>query len=366
MTDFIKKETVFCISAVAAIISTFIVPPDLKYLEYINFRVLGLLFSLMAVVCGLRQLKVFDIIARRMAAKCSNMRLMVFVLTAIPFFASMLITNDVALITFVPLAISMLKIAGGEKYIVYTVVLQTVAANMGSVLTPMGNPQNLYLADFYNMNIKEFFGTTAPLCILSGVLNLIFILRVKKEPVLKVNQQKEKIERKFLCMYTVLGIIAMMSVFGVMPYTISVAITAIILIIFDRTTLIKVDWFLLFTFIMFFIFVGNASRMLKIRSFLETVISERELFAGIIVSQIISNVPAAVMLSTFTSNGRMLLLGVDIGGLGTPVASLASLISYRLYCKYSESKKGEYMACFLSVNFIMLFLITIAAVILFD
>lgn len=350
--QFMKKEAVLCISAVLALLSAFWVRPDGEYIGYINFRVLGLLFSLMAVVAGLKSLNVFDIIARKLTVKCQNMRSMVFLLTGLCFFSSMIITNDVALITFVPLAISVLVMAGGERYIIYTVILQTIAANMGSMLTPMGNPQNLYLADFYTMSMGEFFGTTVPVCLISGLLLVLMLLPVRREEIsTDENVQGHQINKRLLCLYVALGILAILSVFGVVHYLILTAVTLLAVLIFDREVLKKIDWFLLLTFVMFFIFVGNAARIEEIRTFLEGVTWGRELLVGVAASQIISNVPAAVMLSNFTENGRELLLGVDIGGLGTPIASLASLISYRLYAGSEGSRKGKYMAEFLLINF---------------
>lgn len=368
--NFIKKEAVLCISGALAFLSAFWVKPDGEYIDYINFRVLGLLFSLMAVVAGMKSLGVFDLIARKLTVKCHNMRSMVLLLTGLCFFSSMFITNDVALITFVPLAISVLVMAGGEKYIIYTVILQTIAANMGSMLTPMGNPQNLYLADFYQMTMAEFFGTTAPVCLVSGLLLGVMVLPVKEASILpqakilpqgnissqeKVSSeeggQEYRIDKKLLCMYGALGVLAILSVFQVVHYLILTVLTLFLVLLFDRGVLGKIDWLLLLTFVMFFIFVGNAARIEEIKTFLEKITAGRELLVGVAASQIISNVPAAVMLSNFTENGRELLLGVDIGGLGTPIASLASLISYRLYAGSAGSRKGKYMTEFLLINF---------------
>ncbi|MCM1535765.1 MAG: SLC13 family permease [Clostridium sp.] len=367
--NFIKKEAVLCISGALAFLSAFAVKPDREYIGYINFRVLGLLFSLMTVVAGLKSLGVFDRIARKLTAKCDNMRSLILLLTGLCFFSSMFITNDVALITFVPLAISALIMVGGEKYIIYTVILQTVAANMGSMLTPMGNPQNLYLADFYQMTVGEFFGTTAPVCLVSGVLLTVMSLPIKSvkylpaeenlpavkdlsvEEISRREKQEYGIDKKLLCLYGALGILAVLSVFQVVHYLILTVITVVLALLFDRKVLKQIDWLLLLTFVMFFIFVGNAARIEAVKTFLENITAGRELLVGVAASQIISNVPAAVMLSNFTQSGRELLLGVDIGGLGTPIASLASLISYRLYADSKDSKKGRYMAEFLAVNF---------------
>ncbi len=356
--QFIKKETVLCIAALLALVSAFFVPPDAEYIGYINFRVLGLLFALMIVVAGFRKLYIFDRIAVKLTIKCSNMRLLVLVLTSLCFFSSMLITNDVALLTFVPLAINVLIIANAEKYIIYTVILQTIAANMGSMLTPMGNPQNLYLSDFYGMDMAGFFSATMPICLVSGIIILLMHIPIRAENVnASVGTEYGIIDKKLLCMYIFLGIFAFAAVFNFITDKLYIALTAaalLLTLIFDRSVIKKVDWFLLLTFVMFFIFVGNAARIAPVREFAGTLTQGREIISGAISSQFISNVPAAVMLSSFTDNGKALMIGVDIGGLGTPIASLASLIGYRLYAAYENSDKNKYMLVFLFINFVML------------
>ncbi|MCM1101121.1 MAG: SLC13 family permease [Acetatifactor muris] len=350
--SFFKKEAVLCISAALALLSAFWVKPDGQYIEYINFRVLGLLFSLMVVVAGLKSSGVFDVIARKLSMKCRKMRSLVLVLTGLCFVSSMFITNDVALITFVPLTISVLVMAGGEGYIIYTVILQTVAANMGSMLTPMGNPQNLFLADHYEMSMGEFFRTTVPVCAVSGLLLLLLILPVGREEISPdAGRREDSIDRKRLGLYLVLGVPAILSVFNVVHYLILTGLILLITLLFDRKVLTKIDWLLLLTFVMFFVFVGNVARIEEVRMFFGEITRGRELLVGVAASQVISNVPAAMMLSNFTENGRELLLGVDIGGLGTPIASLASLISYRLYAGSEGSRKGRYMMEFLLINF---------------
>lgn len=309
----------------------------------------------MAVVAGLREIKVFDITADFFAKKCGNIRQLVILLTALCFFSSMVITNDVALLTFVPLAISVLSLSGGEDCIIYTVIMQTVAANMGSMLTPMGNPQNLYLADFYSMSMSEFFSATIPVCLISGVLIFIMLLPVKRDKIkCELKPDGSELNKRLLAIYAVLGILAILAVFNVINYVLLTAITFVCVLIFDRHSLKKLDWFLLLTFIMFFVFVGNCARIEAVKAFLGGLTKGREILVGALASQLISNVPAAVMLSAFTDKGRALMLGVDIGGLGTPVASLASLISYRIYANTPNSQRGKYMLYFLIINFALL------------
>lgn len=359
---FFKNETVLCCAALLMVATMFFVPPDREYIGYINFRVLGLLFSLMVVVCGLQHIRVLDRVASFLAGRCGNMRSLVGVLAGLCFFSSMVITNDVALITFVPLSISVLCICGGEKYTIYAVVLQTVAANMGSMLTPMGNPQNLYLADYYEMSVGQFFGATAPICAIGGVILALMLLYVKKDNIqISLEEDKGPLNKKLFALYCALGVLAVLSVFGLVPYYVTVGVTLVSVLIFDRKSLKEVDYFLLLTFVVFFIFVGNAARIDAVKNFFASLTNGRELFVGAALSQFISNVPAAVMLSSFTENGKALLLGVDIGGLGTPVASLASLISYRIYSASKGSSKGKYMSRFLLINFALLGVILLIA-----
>ncbi len=362
MMAFIKKEAVLCIATLLALITAFIVPPGEEYLGYINFRVLGLLFSLMTVVAGLRKTQVMDAMAEKLAYSCKNMRSLAFILTGLCFFVSMFVTNDVALLTFVPLTISVLTLCGEAEYIIYIVVMETVAANMGSMLTPMGNPQNLYLADFYSIGTGDFFKATVPVWLISGILISLLLLWVKKDALSsELNGNTYNIDKRLSIMYFILGLVAVLSVFNVINYAVSVIIVLIAVVIFDRRVLWRVDWFLLLTFVMFFIFVGNAAEIETVRNFFGGLAEGRELLVGALLSQIISNVPAAVMLSSFTHNGTALMIGVDIGGLGTPVASLASLISYRIYCELGNDSPRKFMKCFLGINFGMLAVLLIFA-----
>ena len=360
MIGFIKKEAVLSIATLFAIITAFIVPPGKGYIDYMNFRVLGLLLALMTVVAGLRKTQVMDYVARKLAFSCKTIRTLGFLLTFLCFFASMFVTNDVALLSFVPLSISVLLLWKAEKYIIYIVVMETVAANMGSMLTPMGNPQNLYLADFYNMGNLEFFKATVPVWLLSGIIIAIFLLKIENKPLeIEKDNNEIVINRRLSLVYGFLGLISILAVFNVISYVVAVAVVVAVVIVVDRRVLLGVDWFLLLTFIMFFIFVGNLGEIQAVKDFFGSIAEGRELFVGAFLSQIISNVPAAVMLSSFTENGIPLMIGVDIGGLGTPVASLASLISYRIYKEYWGKNTGRFMAVFLAVNFVILVLLLI-------
>ena len=348
--DFVKREVTFCIALVAALISCIFVAPDRQYLDYIDFRTLALLYCLMVVVAGLRGAGVFTVLAHVFCEKASSLRAMCALLVGLCFFSSMLITNDVALLTFVPFAVVVLGLAHQVKELVWVVVLQTVAANLGSMLTPVGNPQNLYLYSYYSMSAGEFFSATG---IVWGASLLLLALLMVLFPKQKINVflgEKPQLSVKSLAVYSVLLIICMLVVFRVIDWPWMLATIVLVLIFYERRTLLQADFMLLLTFVCFFVFSGNLSRIDAVSTFLQNILNGHELLVGAGASQIISNVPAALLLSGFTENGRALLLGVDIGGLGTPIASLASLISLKLYSHAEGANTGSFLIRFLLIN----------------
>lgn len=359
--EILQKEKVLVIAAIAAVVSMFFVPPTMAYIDYIDVRVLCLLFSLMAVVAGFQSCHVFEALAQKMLAGEKKLRTIGWVLVALPFFTSMLITNDVALITFVPFTMLVLKMVGAEKEAALIVVLQTVAANLGSMATPFGNPQNLYLYANYNMTGSEFFGTVLPLTLVSLVA-LWFCGYMVSGHGIQVNfSGKACIHNKVkLGVYVVLFILCLLAVLRIAPYWAVTAMVAIALLVLDRKLLLKVDYALLLTFICFFIFAGNMGEISAMQNFLAGIMEKNTLLTAALSSQVISNVPAAVLLSEFTENGRALLAGVNIGGLGTPIASLASLISLKLYSAEAGTATGgtgRYMKLFMIFNVVGLILL---------
>lgn len=359
--EILQKEKVLVIAAIAAVVSMFFVPPTMAYIDYIDVRVLCLLFSLMAVVAGFQSCHVFEALAQKMLAGEKKLRTIGWVLVALPFFTSMLITNDVALITFVPFTMLVLKMVGAEKEAALIVVLQTVAANLGSMATPFGNPQNLYLYANYNMTGSEFFGTVLPLTLVSLVA-LWFCGYMVSGHGIQVNfSGKACIHNKVkLGVYVVLFILCLLAVLRIAPYWAVTAMVAIALLVLDRKLLLKVDYALLLTFICFFIFAGNMGEISAVQNFLAGIMEKNTLLTAALSSQVISNVPAAVLLSEFTENGRALLAGVNIGGLGTPIASLASLISLKLYSAEAGTATGgtgRYMKLFMIFNVVGLILL---------
>lgn len=365
--SFISKEPVFCISAFIAVFTMFIIPPDKEYLNYIDFRVLALLFCLMAVIAGLKSVGLFDWLTYRLFQNIRNGRILGVTLVLLPFFSSMFITNDVALIMFVPFTIALSEQLGVKKHIIPITVLQTVAANLGSMATPVGNPQNLYLYSFYNMNISEFLSVTLPLTLISLVgLTLTSIT------VLPRSLNQHKIEnmsvtgKKQLIICSLLFALSLLTVFRVIPYPLTTVVTVVAVFITERKLFKDIDYMLLLTFVCFFVISENLGRIEVVRDSLEQLLESDTLLTAIGTSQVISNVPAAVVLSGFTQQWKTLLSGVNIGGLGTPVASLASLITIKFYMRSSDSKVLRFLGYFTVVNVIALIILVVFTKIFFN
>lgn len=360
---FIKKEVVLVVATILAIVSAFVVPPTMAYMEYIDWHVLELLLCLMTVMAGLQKCGLFDKLGEALLKKTNRVWQLSLVLVMLCFFLSMLITNDVALITFVPFAIVTLEKCKQERLLVPVVVLQTVAANLGSMLTPIGNPQNLYLYNLSGMGILEFILCMLPNTLLSFVLILLslFVIKGKGEEV-RLNEgtedqamkSKNDIDKKQTFVYLLLFGLSLLVVAKVAPVEIVLGIVLIVVFCLDKSVLKNVDYCLLLTFISFFIFTGNLGNIPVIRGTLQELVNGKELLIGIVASQGISNVPAALLLSGFTDNYRALLAGVNVGGLGTLIASMASLISYKILANKYNEKKGKYFRWFTVVNLIFL------------
>lgn len=347
LKNFIKKEIVLLLSVSLAIITSFISSPKLSY---IDFKVLILLFNLMVVVAAFKELKVLDSIAISLLRKCSTYTSISFALVFITFLASMIVTNDVALITFVPLSIVVAK--KSDINVLKIVILQTLAANLGSSFTPMGNPQNLFIYSFYNLDPSDFFKITAPLVILSVLFLSVIILKSKK---INLDLHLEDVEiknKKDVIFFSILFAIILLSVFHIVDYRLAFSITLLTVLILNKKLLTQIDYSLLITFIGFFIFIGNISTMDSIRSFMMGILNSPQstFITSILSSQVISNVPATMLLSGFTSNFKELLLGVNIGGMGTLIASLASVISYKIYTNEFKDDSSTYLKQFTFYN----------------
>lgn len=370
LISFVKKETVLVIATILAVISAFFVPPTAAYIDYIDWRVLGILLSLMVVMAGLQKNGLFDRIGTALLSKTESTRQLSLVLVFLCFFFGMLITNDVALLTFVPFAMLTLQKCGQEKLLIPVIVLQTLAANLGSMLTPIGNPQNLYLYNLSGMSIGEFLQCMLPYTAISGILILavILVMTRKKEKLENVLEEKPaekdvKIWHKNM-VYITLFLLCILVVVRVLPYYMVLLVILLLTFSMDRKVLRNVDYCLLLTFISFFVFTGNIGNIPQIKETLQQLVSGREVRIGILSSQVISNVPAALLLSGFTSDYKTLLEGVNIGGLGTLIASMASLISYKIYAHQYNETKGKYFLWFTAANLFFLAVLALTAWIL--
>lgn len=349
-----RSQPVLVISFFAALVTVFIIPPDKGYSGYCNRTVLIQLFALMTAVAGLRSIGVFDSATRYILQKTGNLRALARVLILICFFTSMLVTNDVALLTFVPLTILLYRGIHDEKSRIFTIVLETAAANMGSMMTPIGNPQNLYLYDEFGLTAADFIKTTLPAGAASLICLMLFTMKLPKTVCTAPEASAGSISKSRCIAYTALFALCLASVLRFVPDWVCLIAAVLAAVVFDVSLLKKVDYALLATFVCFFVFVGNIARIGAVSDFFQRILSGREILVAVGLSQVISNVPAAVMLAGFTENGKALLLGVDIGGLGTMIASLASLISFQIYRKSEGAKPGRYMLSFTAVSLVML------------
>ena len=355
---FLQKETVLCIAALCAVATMLLVPPDGEYLHYIDWRVLCLLMCLMAVVAGFKSLGAFDWLTYQLLRRIKSGRVLGVTLVLLPFFCSMLVTNDVALIVFVPFTLALLAGLGCERAMVPVIVLQTVAANLGSMATPVGNPQNLYLYAAYSLSAGEFFSVVLPLTALSLAALTAASVPVLPRALPEQSLREERITSAGkLGLYAALFVLCLLTVFRVVPYPVTTAVVVAALFLADRKLLKEIDFMLLLTFVCFFVVSENLGRVEAVREFLQSLLSKNSLLTAVGASQVISNVPAAVLLSAFTQDWRELLAGVNIGGLGTPIASLASLITLKLYMRWPGAKVGRFMVVFTVANLLGLALL---------
>ena len=345
---FFKSEIVLTLSLAAAVLSMPAALPGLAFVDDVDWNVLMLLFALMAVVAGLKKCGLMDLVSIALLKRAGNTRRLCLMLSLACFFSAMLVTNDVALITFVPLTTALL--AAKPDTLILTVSLETVAANLGSMATPIGNPQNLYLYTHYGMSSAAFFRAVVPLALASLVLVVIASYAVKPEAFCLPARQEQALRRGALWLHAAQLALCLLSVFGLLPKWACFAAVLLSTLLLDRSLLRQVDYALLATFVCFFVFVGNLGRLPSVRAALGGVLAGNELELGILVSQIISNVPAALMLSGFTNDACALMRGVDLGGLGTLVASLASLISFKLYLKAPGARAARYLGRFTLMN----------------
>ena len=363
---FIKRETVLTIALSLAVMSAFFVPPSIAYIDYIDFKVLACLFCLMSVVAGLRRTGLFDRAALALTRYTTSVRGMAFILVGTTFFVSMAITNDVALITFIPFSLLLMKGVKNAKTRMKIITLQTIAANIGSSLTPVGNPQNLFIFSFYRMNAAAFFPAIGPIVLIGGAGLAVAIATITDEklPAIRSGHNYES-SWKLMVSYGILFVLSVLTVFRVVDWRIAIAAVAVFLAIFDRQVFLRVDYSLLFTFVGFFIFIGNLQNMSEISTFLTSLVGHNVTLISALASQVISNVPAAILLSGFTNNAEALLRGVSIGGMGTLIASLASVISFKFFTRDRREDTMKYLGVFTVWNVVFFCLLYVASLVLY-
>ena len=357
--SFVKKNIVMVIAFLAALITCFIVPPDKAYLDYFDVKTLVCLFCVLAVVCAFRNIWFFYILARRIVRIFKSTRMAILALVYITFIGSMLIANDMALLTFLPLGFYVLDTTGQKKYMAFTFIMQNIAANLGGMLTPFGNPQNLYLYSFFDIPNGEFMAIMAlPFIVSILLITLCCFIFVKNKP-LTLPDGKIRLHPGRSAIYSVLFALSILIVFRGIPYWIGLVVIPLALLVLDRKALLMVDYPLLLTFVFFFVFAGNMARIDAVREVFSYLLGKSTLLFSVLSCQVISNVPSAVLLSQFTTNYHDLLLGVNIGGAGTLIASLASLITFREYTRHNPGKAGSYILKFSAFNFGFLGILTV-------
>ena len=361
--SFVRKNVVMVIAMIAALITCFIVPPDKAYLGYFDVKTLTCLFCVLAVVCALKNIHFFYMLAKKLIQVFRNARVCILALVYITFIGSMLIANDMALLTFLPLGTYVMTTTGKNKYMAFTFIMQNIAANLGGMLTPFGNPQNLYLYTKFQIPTMEFMGImAAPFVLAITLITLCCIIFVKPEP-FELKDEKLSLPVGRSVIYLLLFGLAIAIVFRGIPYGVGLVVIPAVLLFMDRKALKMVDYPLLLTFVFFFIFSGNMARIEAVRSLFSYFLEKNTLLVSVLSCQVISNVPSAILLSQFTDNYKQLLLGVNIGGVGTLIASLASLITFREYSKQNKGKTGHYILLFSAFNFAFLIILAVFSLI---
>lgn len=359
VTGFAKKNIILVVAVIGAVVTSFIVPPDIEYLSYFDYKTLTCLFCTLAVVCALKNINFFYVLARRIVAHFKTTRMCVLALVYITFIGSMLIANDMALLTFLPLGFYVLTSTGKKNLMAYVFILQNIAANLGGMLTPFGNPQNLYIYTKYNIANGEFVRIMFPPFVISIIIITICCICLGSER-LEISTENVEFDKNKAALYAALFTLSIVIIFRAVSYLVGLIIIPAVLIVVDRKALKMVDYSLLFTFVSFFIFAGNMARIDIIRDFFSGLLDISTLLTSVLSCQCISNVPTAILLSQFTDNYRELLLGVNIGGVGTLIASLASLITFREYVKNNPEKTSYYVKMFSVMNFGFLLILVVS------
>ncbi len=347
----LKSSAVLLVALAAAAVTCFFVPPDAEYLEYFDLQTLTCLFCTLAVVAAFKDIKFFEWLADAIVRRFKNMRNIVLALVFVTYFGSMIMANDMALITFLPLGWFVLQSCGKFRLTAFTFIMQNIAANLGGMLTPFGNPQNLYLYSYFHIPTGEFFAVMALPFAVAFVLILGVCLFVKPQPAELSAAPRVRPPLWRILAYAALFVLSLLIVFRVFPYYWGLLAVAAALLVLDFRAVLRVDYGLLLTFCAFFVFSGNLARIPAVADFLASLVALDPLAFGVLSCQVISNVPSAVLLSKFTQNYPALLVAVNIGGLGTPIASLASLITLNTFRRVQPGQTKKYIVKFLLLNF---------------
>ncbi len=362
---YFRDHIVLSVAIVAAVLTCFLVPPDRAYAGYFDLRTLTCLFLTLAVICALKHIHFFTILSRRIVMVTGNLRTLALALVYITFIGSMLIANDMALITFLPLGYFALSSTGNKRYMAYIFILQNVSANLGGMLTPFGNPQNLYLYSYFHIPTGEFTRIMLPPFLLAVALLTAACLFLPRAPLSITEKFQKSLDVPRTVLYLALFAFSLLIVFRLIPYVIGLVVLPVVLWFADKKALKEVDYALLLTFAFFFLFAGNLSRVPAVHTFFATLLEKNTLLVSIFSCQCISNVPSAILLSRFTGSYKALLLGVNIGGTGTLIASLASLITYSEYAIFDPKGKKKYLLLFAAVNAVFLGVMTSATALWF-
>lgn len=354
---FVKNEIVLSIATILAISTCFFVPIDKEYLTYFDYNTLICLFCMLSVVAGLKSTNIFEVISRRIIKLFHNRRSVIYSLVFGTFFFDMIVANDMSLITFLPLTYIVLHSTNNDRYLAFTFIMQTIAANMGGMITPYGNPQNLYLYSYYNIETMEFFKILLVQSIWVAILLYICCAFIKPEPLKLKDNHNIELNNKRLCIYAILFFIVILSIFRIIPYILTLSIVVLTIAFTDIKRFKEVDYALLATFLVFFIFSGNIARISAIKDFISNIVIKNTLLAGIISCQFISNVPTAIFLSKFTNNYKDLLISVNIGSLGIIISSLASLITLKEFLKHQPKNFWKYISMFTLFNTVFILIL---------
>lgn len=361
---FFKKNIVMTIASAAALVTSVFVPPDREYISYFDFKTLSCLFCVLAVVCAFKNINFFYILAKKIVTVFKSTRYSILALIYITFIGSMLIANDMALITFLPLGYFVLSTTGNRRHMAFTFIMQNIAANLGGMLTPFGNPQNLYLYTRFAIPNGEFVRIMLLPFVISVALITLCCLFVENKPMTIEDEDDAKLPKIRAIVYSILFALSIAIVFRTIPYVVGLVIIPLVLVFMDKKALKMVDYPLLLTFAFFFVFSGNLSRVEVVRKLFYFLLDKSTLIFGTLSCQIISNVPSAILLSQFTDNYRDLLIAVNIGGVGTLIASLASLITFREYTLHNPEKSKQYIFLFSAFNFAFLAILLVSMLIL--